>query len=1298
MLKRSFRRPFFAGVVVLSILIQGTWVLAGTTGSLSGVVTETGTPAPIAGAKVTATSSSQTATATTDAGGHFSFVSLAPDTYVVSVEKTGYEPVSLSGITVQADQVQNVALNARRQLQTIGRVTARSAAELVKPGTTADVYSVSAAQQTAVQGLGGGGSLNQAYSAISSVPGVYVPQGQNGIYQSVYVRGGNYTELGYEFDGVPIQRAFDQYPSTALSSLGQQELQVYTGAAPADAQSNGLSGFVNQVIKTGTYPGFANLNLSLGTPAFYHKAQFEFGGATTNRNFSYYVGLAGYNQQFRFGSQYNGAQYDPYFGALYNYVASNCGTRRATAGCGFLGAGYANAAFPIFGTPLAPNGYALGPTFYAFNGENDDREGVVNLHFGIPHKNGTKDDVQLLYDNSWLLSPFFTAQTDWGNVQGNVLGGTALYGGASSPNAGPTVPNCFSTSFATYPCAFLPGVAQANITGPANPFAYFDSTIFNGPMGSKLGTGNLRQVANYYFPDSPQSRPPFATIAPNNRDSYNNTASIAKLQYQRNFGSNAFARVYGYTFYSDWLQNGPDSLLQDFTGGVSPDYELITHTRGVVGTFVDQINPQNLVNFTAGYTYANTVRWNNTFYAAPTRVAVAVNANSPTSGLCYAPQTSSSGGVVVGAMTPIYCGSSHVAAYSLPAPSLGNLNLAPNYGPAPPSTSGPGSPGVTLDNVGQFTCGNGPCEFYTVENGMRGAYNTVAPAFANFELEDSWKPNERWNVNGGLRYDSFRYNLTDTTVPAGPEPQAVSANPRVLWQNSYNLFHCVQAGAVVTVSTPTTTPGACPSGFTPANVSVNSPGSETYNVWSPRLAATYTFDPLDVLRASWGEYAQPSSSAYQQYNNAEYNLPNVAPNTSFYPLGYFDPAHSVYPELSYNLDLSWEHQQKNTDLSWKFTPFLRKTKNELYNVLLDPRTSFISQVNVGNLTASGLEFLIRKGDFSRNGFSGQLAYTYTYATVKFNTLPTGGTVLDGVNQAILQYNAYTSYCAGHAHSGLCSQNGQAVLPTNGVTAAPCYGPSSTSSSVQVPVPCGSKGAIANPYWTATPQGLFDPGASYIAYNQLPGTGLSAVSSSYVIPHVATLIVNYKHDRFAITPALQLEAGGRYGSPTQGVGVDPATCLGSLPGNAALDPRYTTGAGGGHPYDASTCSGNLVTPNFQSGRFDNFGQYVEPSSVALSMQATYDVSSKLTLRMTAANMYTTCFGGTKMPWTSVPYQPQAGCWWGTPAAYVGNFYNPGQPIQQLVKNSYAPVFGNVFQSAYGAQANPFQLYLTAEMKI
>ncbi|HET7813746.1 MAG TPA: carboxypeptidase regulatory-like domain-containing protein, partial [Candidatus Baltobacteraceae bacterium] len=295
---KLLKRLAVAGLALSMLLGQGTWALAGTTGSLNGTVTDTTTGAPVANAKVTALAAAQTATTTTDGTGHFSIVSLVPDTYTVSVAKDGYDTESQPGVTVTADQAVSVALTIHKALKVIAKVTSRSAAELVKSGVTADVYNVNAATQKAAATLGGGGGLNNAYSAIASVPGVFVPGGQKGEYQSIFVRGGNYTQVGYEFDGVPIQRAFDQYPGASLANLGTQEVQVYTGSAPVNTDSTALAGFVNQVIKTGTYPGFGGFTGGLGNPYFYHQAGVEAGGASDDRLFSYYAGFNGYNQSF----------------------------------------------------------------------------------------------------------------------------------------------------------------------------------------------------------------------------------------------------------------------------------------------------------------------------------------------------------------------------------------------------------------------------------------------------------------------------------------------------------------------------------------------------------------------------------------------------------------------------------------------------------------------------------------------------------------------------------------------------------------------------------------------------------------------------------------------------------------------------------------------------------------------------------------------------------------------------------------------------------------------------------------
>src|SRR5579863_6406222 len=147
-MNQQFKRALVASATLLAfITCQETWALAGTTGGIAGSVKDS-SGAPIAGARIQVISPSQTATTATDAGGHFALLSLAPDTYTLNVSKTGY------------------------QQATTAHVTATTAGSLVKSGVGGDLYSVNSAQAHAASPLGGGGDLNSAYSAMSSVPGI----------------------------------------------------------------------------------------------------------------------------------------------------------------------------------------------------------------------------------------------------------------------------------------------------------------------------------------------------------------------------------------------------------------------------------------------------------------------------------------------------------------------------------------------------------------------------------------------------------------------------------------------------------------------------------------------------------------------------------------------------------------------------------------------------------------------------------------------------------------------------------------------------------------------------------------------------------------------------------------------------------------------------------------------------------------------------------------------------------------------------------------------------------------------
>ena len=175
---------------------------------------------------------------------------------------------------VFADQTATQQLTMQKALTTIARVTSSAGSSLVKSGVGSDLYSVNSAQAAAAAALGGGGNLNNAYSAMASVPGVQTSQGGVGWdFNAAYVRGQNSYYTGYEYDGIPVNRAFDNYNSSTESTLGLQELQVYTGGGPSSVSSAGTAGFINQVIKTGTYPGFANANLGAAYPELLSSSQ-----------------------------------------------------------------------------------------------------------------------------------------------------------------------------------------------------------------------------------------------------------------------------------------------------------------------------------------------------------------------------------------------------------------------------------------------------------------------------------------------------------------------------------------------------------------------------------------------------------------------------------------------------------------------------------------------------------------------------------------------------------------------------------------------------------------------------------------------------------------------------------------------------------------------------------------------------------------------------------------------------------------------------------------------------------------
>jgi hypothetical protein len=1262
--RRTLGRLITAVALLVAFLCQGTWALAGSTGALGGNISDEAGK-PVANATVTATAPSGIASVTTDAAGHFVFLSLSPDTYTLSVKKANYADASLGGNTVFADQVQNVAIVLHPALTTIVHTVSTSAGNLVKSGTTSDIYSVNASTQDAIKALGGGGNMNSAYSAIYSVPGVSSYIGNYGFGQVFYIRGSEYNQVGYEFDGVPVNRAFDNYNGSSLSNLGQQELQVYTGAAPAGAATATVGGYINQVIKTGTYPGYGTAQVSLGGPTFYHNAQIETGGASPNRLFSYYAAIGGYNQQFRLFNAQNGGNLSIQDG--WEGPASEFTTQYYGNGVTACNPDGTNPNAPLQTEYLTGAGcIGFGPAGgMDYDTTNSDREATFNFHFGLPHKNdGGKDDIQLLFTNSSYNTAYAESNSDLGGVAGY----TAMSGAKQFGYWGGTASNTWCTVF---------GLCNAAGTQVAIPFE--DGKIF--AAGTTFGqAANTATTIPYLFPNTGLNRTPGSAEPNQLRNTIFNNSSIIKAQYQKNIGTTAYARIYAYALYSDWLQNGPTFGASDYvgdnqwccSGGVSRDYELNAHTRGGEFQYANQFNSQNLLTFTANYVTSTVGRFNN---GTMSNTSSTTSTNLTDGTNCYSYTTGALGSCL---------SSGTSGTYGSPTRGL--------------SEAACGTPAL----AGTPACTSGATWLVT-KPAESGTYNAVTPKFSSFSLTDEFRPNDKLDLNLGVRMETFEYD----------RPAAGSDFP--FWYTAaansycYNLTTLAPVLAVVPFGStgpgaPVVVQGECqasllagpntahPSATDPENTDglVYSAGGGanklTNTLFSPRLAFTYTLDPDTVVRGSYGRYVEPVTTATVQYLDKSGKTSAAFNFSNFWQYGYTTPLHNLVPQTSNNVDFSLEKRLHGTDISFKLSPFYRYTTNQLNSIAIGP--NFVSALNVGTQRSQGVEFEIQKGDPSKNGFAGAISYTYTNARIKFSNLSNGRNTIDPLNDYIKYYNALTSAGGGSA----CYQPGYIGGVPN-----PAAGQ---------PVACGGT-AIANPYYNSAPQPLLDRNGWYETYPNNDPYQPADGQSTAIAPNVFAGYLNWKHDRLTITPTFQLNQGTDYGTPVDVYGLDPRYCGGNQANGgpnvytgSTFGPLATTTPGNANYLtcgpSAITGNGFLAIPNPQTGTFDSLGQYTQPWQFNLGLAASYELSNKVKATLTLANLYNRCFGGSTTSWSSAFKPSSLVCGYGTNGSfYQSNFYNGSGPndavngtLPKVLQEPFAP-FG---------PGLPFQAYFEVQIKL
>lgn len=228
---RLFVRCLFLASV---FLLSGTCLLqAGTTGKLTGRVTDAKTEEPLPGANVIVEGT--TLGAATGLDGYYVILNIPPGMYTLRASMMGFRdmrvesvPVSIELTTERSFQLESTVLEFSEA------ITVTAERELIQKDITSTLYTVSAREiaELPVEDIG------------------EVLQLQAGWVEG-HMRGGRASEVAYMIDGVTVTDPFSGDRAIEVENMAVQELQVVSGAFNAE-YGQAMSGIVNMVTKEGS--------------------------------------------------------------------------------------------------------------------------------------------------------------------------------------------------------------------------------------------------------------------------------------------------------------------------------------------------------------------------------------------------------------------------------------------------------------------------------------------------------------------------------------------------------------------------------------------------------------------------------------------------------------------------------------------------------------------------------------------------------------------------------------------------------------------------------------------------------------------------------------------------------------------------------------------------------------------------------------------------------------------------------------------------------------------------------------
>ncbi|MFQ6617730.1 MAG: TonB-dependent receptor domain-containing protein, partial [Fidelibacterota bacterium] len=223
--------------ILIFCIIFATDIYAGTTGKITGTVTDAESGEPLPGANIIVEGTTLGAAA--DLEGYYAILNVPPGTYTVKASMIGYKELKVVNVKVSIDLTTTVDFSLQ---PTVLKIAETIVVTAERPLVLRDLTSTLAVVRT---------------EEITEMPVEdldEVLELQAGIVEdsegAAHIRGGRADEIAYMIDGVTVTDPFSGKRAIEIENIAIQELQVISGTFNAE-YGQAMSGIVNIVIKEG---------------------------------------------------------------------------------------------------------------------------------------------------------------------------------------------------------------------------------------------------------------------------------------------------------------------------------------------------------------------------------------------------------------------------------------------------------------------------------------------------------------------------------------------------------------------------------------------------------------------------------------------------------------------------------------------------------------------------------------------------------------------------------------------------------------------------------------------------------------------------------------------------------------------------------------------------------------------------------------------------------------------------------------------------------------------------------------